>query len=104
MAKIDELNTKLSIDTSNKSTVKEHYNRIIGKGTSLHDLIIFSGLNSPNPTEAMMAYRDRNKAMLDSCNFFKSNRCIYTFMEMLKIKDVIKYIRGSAARTARRSG
>ena len=90
MAKIDELNTKLSIDTSNKSTVKEHYNRIIGKGTSLHDLIIFSGLNSPNPTEAMMAYRDRNKAMLDSCNFFKSNRCIYTFMEMLKIKDVIK--------------
>lgn len=94
MATIDELSATLSIDTSNKTLVKDHYNRITGKGMNWQDILISAGLYNPNPTQAMLAYRDRNKAVLDSCNFFKSSRCIYAFMEILKIKEVIKVYDG----------
>ena len=90
MAKVDELNSRLSETSGNIETVKDHYKKITRKDRNSVDVMLEIqryGFHYQNQQQL-------RQDVADAVHFFKSSRSSYAFIEMLKIKNIIKVCDG----------
>lgn len=79
---VKEIDSNLNRESSNKHYVKSKYEAIVNESINTDDLYTINTFDNQLIIQ--------NASLNDAYNFFKSNRCIYTFLSLLYIKKVIK--------------
>lgn len=78
---VGEVEIHLQAENGNRNFVKEYYNTLTRTGINVRELNLMRN-QFGQPIE--------NPILHDAYNFFRGSRCVYAFVTMLWIKDIIK--------------